>query len=423
MTLTHSRLLVGILIIILCVLNCTKDAPRTQQEILAHATTLHDEIFTIDSHVDIPGEEYATEKYDPGIDHPDLRCDLVKMQRGGLDGVFLAVYVRQEHELTPENYAKVQKVAQKRFAAIHRLTDMYPERCELALSADDFERIAQSGKRAIMIGLENGFPLGENLDLVNSYYDLGARYITLCHTSHNQICDSSGPDSSLHDGLSDFGKKVVDRMNELGMMCDVSHISEKSFFDVIDISKAPIIASHSGCSAIYASDRNLTDAQLLALKKNGGVIQIVTLEEYLGEESPARKEAIQTLRAELGVPTWDEWQKLTDAEREALEPAVNEYYKRRRVISEQLPIATITEYVDHIDHAVKIAGIDHVGIGTDFDGGGGFSGFQNHAEALNVTIELVRRGYSDEDIAKIWGGNFLRVWRQVERVSNDLPAS
>lgn len=404
-------------------MNCATQKSKSEDDIPAHAKELHNRIYTIDSHVDIPGEEYATEKYDPGIDHPDLRCDLVKMKNGGLDGVFLAVYVRQEKELTQDKYDHVKEVALKRFSAIHRLVeDMHPDKCELALTADDFERIAESEKRVIMIGLENGFPIGENLDLINNYYDLGARYITLCHTSHNQICDSSGPDSAMHDGLSDFGKKVVHRMNELGVMCDVSHISEKSFFDVIETSKAPIIASHSGCSAIYSHDRNLTDEQLLALKKNGGVIQVVTLEEYLAPEPPERKKAIETMRAELGVPTWDDWQNLTDAERDALRPAVNEYYKRRREISKQLPIATITEYVDHIDHAVKIAGIDHVGIGTDFDGGGGFSGFQNHAEALNVTIELVRRGYSDEDIAKIWGGNLLRVWRQVEQVAEKLPS-
>jgi membrane dipeptidase len=419
MNITFNRVQFGFLLISVFLWSCTgnKNSPQTEEQILAHAQELHNKIFTIDSHVDIPGEEYATEKYDPGIDHPDLRCDLVKMKRGGLDGVFLAVYVRQDHELTPEKYDNVKEVALKRFAAIHRLFDMYPDRCELALTPNDFERIASSGKRAIMIGLENGFPVAEELDLVNTYYDLGARYITLSHTSHNQICDSSGPDSAMHGGLSDFGKTVVTRMNELGMMCDVSHISEDSFFDVIETSRAPIIASHSGCSAIHKSDRNLTDDQLMALKKNGGVIQIVALEEYLGPESPERQEAIQQMRTELGVPTWDDWQRLTDAERETLKPAVAEYYKRRRDISNELPIATIKEYVDHIDHAVKIAGIDHVGIGTDFDGGGGFKDFQNHAEALNVTIELVRRGYSEKEIAKIWGGNLLRVWRQVEKIA------
>ncbi len=417
MNINFNRVKFGIFLLSIFMLNCTgnRKSPQTDEQILAHAQELHDKVFTIDSHVDIPGEEYATEKYDPGIDHPDLRCDLVKMEKGGVDGVFLAVYVRQDHQLTQEKYDHVKQVALKRFEAIHRLFDMYPDRCELATTPHDFERIAETGKRAIMIGLENGFPVGENLELVKTYYDLGARYITLSHTSHNQICDSSGPDSAMHDGLSDFGITVVKRMNELGMICDVSHISEKSFFDVIETSRAPIIASHSGCSSVHQSDRNLTDEQLLALKKNGGVIQIVALEEYLGPKSPERTKAIQQMRTELGVPTWEDWQRLSDAEREALKAAVAEYYRRRHDISNDLPIATIKEYVDHIDHAVKIAGIDHVGIGTDFDGGGGFRDFQNHAEALNVTIELLRRGYSDKDIAKIWGGNLLRVWRQVEK--------
>jgi membrane dipeptidase len=253
---------------------------------------------------------------------------------------------------------------------------MYPNRCELATSPGEVERIAKTGKRVIMIGIENGFAIGKDLSNVERFYNLGARYITLSHNGHNDICDSCNPRKKLgdketeHNGLSEFGKKVVAEMNRLGIIADVSHISVESFYDLINVSKAPIIASHSGCRALAEHSRNLDDEQLKALAQNGGVIQVVALGGFL----------------KLGSP----------------------------------PPADVKIYVDHIDHAVKVAGIEHVGIGTDFDGGGGIAGFNDHSEALNVTIELVRRGYSEEDISKIWGANFLRVWREVEKVAQEL---
>jgi membrane dipeptidase len=338
---------------------------------------IHAAAYTIDTHVDI-GINYATEEVDPGIDHPRLRCDLTKMERGGMDGVFLAVFVGNRGDLTPEVFERSHETAMIKFEAIHRLTEqMHPDRCELALTPDDFEHIADSGKRAIMIGIENGVVVGEDLGLVEKYYDLGARYITLCHSSHNQICDSSSPAEPLYNGISDFGKQVVAEMNRLGIICDVSHISEKSFWDLIEISQAPIMASHSGCAALNPHNRNLTDEQLKALAENG-------------------------------------MYRMSQEEREALRPKLEEYDRRRIEIEKVYPATGLKEYVDHIDHAKKVAGIDHVGIGTDFDGGGGIPGFNNHAEARNVTDELIKRGYSAEEINKIWGGNLLRVWREVE---------
>jgi len=294
---------------------------------------------------------------------------------------------------------------------------MYPDRCDLALRPDDVEQIAATGKKAIMIGIENGFPIGADLNLLDDYYGRGARYVTLCHTAHNQICDSSSDPEPLHGGLSPFGKRVVARMNELGMMCDASHVSEKSFFDLLEVTRAPILVSHSGCSAVHAHDRNLTDEQLRALRDNGGVIQIVALDAYLRPETPERKEAVRRLREELGIPSPAERQEWSAERREAMRPRLQEYYRRYNELAEATPIATVEDFVDHIDHAVQVAGIDHVGIGSDFDGGGGIPGFRNHAEALNVTIELVRRGYSQDDIRRIWGGNLLHLWRHVEAVS------
>lgn len=378
---------------------------------------IHNEAITIDTHVDI-SPNYATAAVDPGIDNPRLRCDLTKMERGGMDGVFLAVFIGNRDDFSPEAYQRAQDRTNAGFEAIHRLAEeMYPDRCELAFRADDVSRIVANGKRAIMIGIENGYPLADDISLVKKYYDLGARYITLCHSRHNQICDSSGPKEPLHNGISDFGKQVVAEMNRLGIICDVSHIAEKSFWDLIEITKAPIMASHSGCSGINVHNRNLTDDQLRALAKNGGVIQIVALGSFLKEETPEHREAVAELRKELELPSRREMWRMSEEEREALKPKLDEYQKRLAEIEKTHPPTSLKDMIDHVDHAVKIAGIDHVGIGTDFDGGGGIPGFNNHGEARNVTDELLKRGYSNEDIKKIWGGNLLRVWKEVERIA------
>ncbi len=393
--------------------SCARQAPDSPEG------DIHDAAITIDTHVDI-GTNYATEEMDPGIDHPRLRCDLTKMERGGMDAVFLAVYVGNSNEYE-KDFERAYKTAMIKFEAIHRLTEeMYPDRCELATTADDVERIEKSGKRAILIGIENGIAIGEDLSRVEKYYDLGARYITLSHSRHNQICDSSGPEEALHNGISEFGEKVVAEMNRLGIMCDVSHISEKSFWDLIELSKAPIIASHSGCAALNPHNRNLTDDQLRALAENGGVIQIVALGSFLKAETPEHRKAISELRAEMEIPGRREMFQMSQEERDALKPKLDEFEKRRAEIEKTYPSTNLKDFADHIDHAVEVAGIDHVGIGTDFDGGGGIPGFNNHGEARNVTEELIRRGYSDEDIKKIWGGNLLRVMREVEEVARNL---
>lgn len=346
-----------------------------ERELIDRAKVIHERALTLDTHVDIK-VTYATAELDPWIDNPKLKCDLVKMNKGGIDGVFLIVYAKQGQRDT-EGYNKAYETAMVRFNAIKRLTgQMYPERCELATSPDDFERIAKTGKRAVMIGVENGFAIGKDLKKLQEFYDLGARYITLTHIGHNDICDSSQPKDALGDekteynGLTKFGREVVGQMNRLGMMCDASHISDESFFDLIKASKAPIIISHSSCRALAEHPRNLTDEQLVALAKNGGVIQITSVKKFLLPAS--------------GVE------------------------------------ADVKIFIDHIEHVVNLVGIDYVGIGSDFDGGGGIEGFNDHSEALNVTIELVRRGYSEDAICKIWSGNFLRVWREVEAAAKEL---
>ena len=398
----------------------TTPPPQDPDPLRETARGVHARAVTLDTHVDIAGERYATPEVDPGIDHPNLRCDLVKMSEGWVDGVFLAVFVSQRGGLDGEGYERVHQSALARFEAIHRLPRMYPDRCALVTSPSGLPDVLETGRRAIMIGMENGYPVGEELAHLAEFHGLGARYITLVHTGHNQICDSSSPDEPLHDGLSDFGRQVVAEMNRLGMMVDVSHASEKAFWDVIGATQAPIIASHSGCSGVRRHDRNLTDRQLRALAKNGGVIQIVALGSYLKEETEEHRKAVAALREELELPSWRQLRGMTDEERDAVTPRFEEYRRRLTELEKTTPGTSLTDMIDHVVHAVEVAGINHVGIGTDFDGGGGIAGFQDHSEALNVTTELLRRGLSEEDIHRIWGGNLLRVWREVEERAVEL---
>ena len=382
----------------------------TEEQIINRAKLIHKKALTIDTHVDILNAQYATKERDPGIDNPKLKCDLVKMNKGGMDGVFLAVYVEQKKR-DAEGYKNAYESAMGQFEAIHRLTEkMYPDRCELATSPGDVERIAKTGKRVIIIGMENGFAIGKDISNVERFYNLGARYITLSHNGHNDICDSCNPRKKLgdketeHNGLSEFGKKVVTEMNRLGIIADASHISVNSFYDLIKVSKAPIIASHSGCRALADHSRNLDDEQLKALAKNGGVIQIAAVGGFLRLVSSERRKARSDLKEKLDEGKIENEQ----------------FLEEMKEIDAKYPSASLSDFVDHIDHAVKVAGIEHVGIGTDFDGGGGVPGFNDHSQALNVTIELVRRGYSGEDISKIWGANLLRVWREVEKVAREV---
>lgn len=389
---------------------------------LQRAEQIHQRVTTLDTHVDVPDPKYATDQFDPGIDHPKLKCDLVKMVRGHVDGVFLAVYT-QQGKRDADGYRRAFDSAMATFEAIRRLTHtMYPDRCELATSPDEVERIVESGKRAIMIGVENGYPIGTEVSSVQRLYRLGARYITLSHDGHNQICDSCNPRPKLgdkeseHDGLSPFGEQVVAEMNRLGMMIDVSHVAPASFWDLIEVSKAPLIASHSGCRSLHDHPRNLDDSQLRALAKKGGVIQIVAVGSFLKAGSPERRQAISKLVTRIGIPLSRGRPQFSDA----TEQQLMQYRQGRNEIDKQHPPPDIRDFVDHVDHAVRIAGIDHVGIGSDFDGGGGVPGFNDHSEAPNVTVELLRRGYAEPEVRRIWGGNLLRVWRDVEGVAAEL---
>lgn len=401
------RNLIYIVTSALVVVACSNGSTNKEADWVEKAKELHAKIVTIDTHNDTP-LNFLRDGFDFSGEHNTAigsKVDLAKMKEGMLDAAFFAVFIGQ-HECTPEKYAEVNAKALSIFNAIHQTIDKYPGMAAIATQPDDVYQLKKEGKRAIYIGVENGYPIGEDLSQLKVFYDLGARYVTLCHTRNNQICDSStDPDGPQYNGLSDFGKKVVAEMNRLGMMVDVSHISDKSFFDVLSLSKAPVIASHSCARAICDNPRNLTDSMLRAIAKKGGVVQMCILSDYVkkGERNPARDSAYHALREK-----YNNFQGLTpeqDKQSTADWFALEAKYPRK--------LATVSDVVDHIDHMVKVMGIDHVGIGTDFDGGGGVEGCKDVSQMYNITAELLKRGYSERDIRKIWGENFLRVFREV----------
>lgn len=397
---------ISIVLTALLMVGCGNSS-MTGDKLLKKAQVIHSKIVTIDTHTDTP-LQFTRENFDFSGESATSRgrVDLKKMEQGGLDAAFFAVFIGQG-DRNPEKYADAHNRAVAIFDALHKTIDNFPTRARIALNSSDTKTIKKEGKRAIYIGVENGYPIGLDLSILKDYYDRGARYVTLCHTQNNDICDSStdskGPE---HNGLSPFGIEVVAELNRLGMLVDVSHISDKAFYDVLEHSKTPIIASHSSVRAVCDNPRNLTDDMLLQLKKNGGVIQICFLSSYVKtpEPNPARDSAIAVVRTK--------WGRFQELDPETRKKAMEEWYAVNDAYPQKL--ATVSDLVNHIDHVVKTIGIDYVGIGTDFDGGGGIDGCKDASEMINVTVELLRRGYSTSDIEKIWGGNFLRVFRQVE---------
>ncbi|HKJ91821.1 MAG TPA: M20/M25/M40 family metallo-hydrolase [Longimicrobiales bacterium] len=361
----------------------------------------------IDTHVDIEDDFAAA--VNP-CSETARQVDLPKMEQGGVDAVFFVVYVGQGPR-TPEGYAQAQQTALDRFAAIHRMAEnLCPDRIQIAYTPDDLVRIHEAGKKVAVIGMENGYIIGKDLSLLKRYYDLGGRYLTLSHMGHNDISDSANPrdgePASEHGGLSPFGEQVVHELNRLGIMVDVSHISGEAVLDAVRVSSAPVIASHSAMQALADIPRNLGDAQLEAIAANGGVVQVVGLANFVKLPGAEKTAAIDALRKDLGLTDYAAWRTMTDAQRA-------EYRSRMADIEQRWPRGNVSDLVDHIDHAVQVMGIDHVGIASDFDGGGGIDGWNSAAETPAVTAELVKRGYTTGDIRKLWGGNLLRVWRAV----------
>jgi membrane dipeptidase len=406
-----------IILFTFCFLNFSCAPKQDEEALKANAREIHERVLTVDTHADTPMTMVRSEwdigkRHEPGQGRRGRKIDLPRMKEGGLDAEFFAVFVGQG-DRTLEGYARAKEMAHRGLDVIHKMCNDYPNLVGLATTPDDAYRLEREGKRAAFIGMENGYPIGTDLSLVMEYYDRGVRYITLCHGGDNDICDSSTDELNPEDnGLSDFGKEVVAECNRLGIMIDVSHISDKSFFDVLHTTKAPVIASHSSVRAICDHPRNLSDDMLKALAGDGGIIQICLVSSFLKKEKPhpERDKAIAALREK-----YRSWRDIKDeATREKL-------WQEYRKIYEQFPgeRAALKDLVDHIDYVTKLIGVDHVGIGTDFDGGGGIEGCDDVTEMPNITEELVRRGYSEEDIRKIWGGNIMRVLKKVIEVAQE----
>jgi membrane dipeptidase len=387
----------------------------------AKARAIHERVITLDTHDDINPRDFTKERnYTQRL---DTQVNLPKMEEGGLDAAFFIVYVGQG-SLTPEGYDRAYKQAIEKFDAIHRLTEeIAPDQIELALTAADVGRIAAMGKKVALIGVENAYPLGTDLSRVKEFYDRGGRYMSLAHNGHSQFADSNTGERDgvwMHNGLNELGRQVIAEMNKWGMMVDVSHPSKQANLQAIALSKAPVIASHSAARALANHSRNMDDEQLLALQKNGGVIQTVAFDGYVKikpPDSPERAAAIAKLRVEMGLQGGPASQ--TDATR-------SEFRRRMGEIDKQFPpapMATVSDFADHIDYLVKKIGIDHVGISSDFDGGGGVSGWNDASETFNVTLELVRRGFTEEQIGQLWSGNLLRVMSDVERMAKQLQSA
>lgn len=402
------------LLILVSTVFCLKNS---EHDINAKAKAIHFKILTIDTHCDTP-LHMADTTWDVGVRHePGSRSngkiDLPRMKEGGLDAEFFAVFVGQQ-ERNAKTYTWAKNKADELILSIKGMCKKYNTIIALVTTPDGAYQNEKRGLLSAYIGMENGFPIGRNLNNIKRYYDMGVRYITLCHTSNNDICDSStDPNGAEHHGLSEFGRQVVAEMNRLGMIIDVSHLSDESFYDVLKVSKAPVIASHSSVRALCDNPRNLSDDMLKALAVNKGVIQICILSEYIKTPKPnlKRDQALTALKEKYGP-----WGKVRDPQMR--KRYRDEYY----AIDEKYPRekATVQDVVDHIDYVVKLIGVDHVGIGTDFDGGGGVVGCDDVSEMPNITIELVKRGYSEEDLRKIWGGNFMRVFRKVIKTAAGL---
>jgi membrane dipeptidase len=403
-----KRLIIIVLIspLILILSSCGDEEMR----LIKKADNLHKAILTVDTHCDTP-MRLARSGFDLGVWNEDGCVDFPRMKAGGLDAEFFAVFIGQGPR-NEEAYNKVHERALTIFKAIHDNVKKNSDQAEIAYKADDAYRIKKDGKIVAFVGMENGYPIGTDLSRIKEYYDLGTRYITLTHSRNNDICDSStdnnGPE---HGGLSEFGESVVAEMNRLGIMVDVSHMSDDAFYDVIKASKAPVIASHSSCRALCENKRNLDDDMILALKENGGVIQICILSNYLKqpEENPELDQKLQEVR--------DKYNNFEGLSEEESRIARSEY---REVRNKYRKLATVVGAVDHIDHVVQVAGIDHVGIGTDFDGGGGIADLKDVSQMKNLTIEMLKRGYTRGELEKIWGGNLIRVLRACEEISSDM---
>ena len=431
--------------------------------LIAKAKSIHDRVIKLDTHNDIEPSNFTADcNYTMRL---TTQVNLPKMLEGDMDVSFMVVYVGQG-PLTPEGFDSAYAQASAKFDAVHRLTEkIAPDKFGLALTPADVLALHRKNLRIAVIAVENAYPVGTDIKRVEEFYNRGARYMSLAHNGNSQLADSNTGETQgylYNNGLSPLGRQVIAEMNRLGMMVDLSHPSKGANLEAMRISQAPVIASHSGVHALANVSRNMDDELLLALKKNGGVIQVLGFASYVKTEAKERTDALAKLRDEFGLTAQAGGAaggrgggrgrgEGVAAAAEACPVEVpgappqgrrgagrgranagldtfsqerrGEYSKRLAELDAQLPPAgraNVKDFVNHIDYAVKLIGIDHVRISPDFDGGGGIDGWNSAAEAFNVTLELVRRGYTEVQIGKLWSGNLLRVWGEVEKVSQKL---
>lgn len=414
----------------------TLNAQKKSEEeaLIAKAKKIHAEVIALDTHVDINTANFtANRNYTQTL---ESQVDLPKMKAGGLDVAFLIVYTGQG-ELSEAGYSKAYANAIDKFDAIERLTKtIAPNEIELALTSKDVRRIDKAGKKVAMIGVENAYPIGTDLSNIEKFAKRGARYMSLAHNGHSQLADSNTGERDnkwLHNGLSELGKKAVYEMNKWGIMIDLSHPSKDANLQTLALTKAPVIASHSSARAICDHSRNLDDEQLALITQNGGVVQAVALRSYVKKEkSELRAKMSNEILRELAakenvtlIETRADVMRLPEKERDAYLAKMAEIRKTAKpIIDEKLkdtaPDVNVGDFVDHIDYLVKKMGIEHVGISSDFDGGGGIEGWEDASETFNVTLELVRRGYTKKQIEMIWSGNLLRVLDEVQKVAKQM---
>ena len=377
---------------------CSNDASLKKRAYeLAHTYII------TDGHIDVPW------RLNDGYEDLSVRTeggdfDYIRAKEGGLDVPFMSIYVPSSYQET----GGAKEKADSLIDLVHRIANDHPDKFEVAYSPNDGDRIFSQGKIALPMGMENGAPIEDNLNNVAYFHKRGIRYITLTHARDNLICDSSYDTTNTWGGLSPFGRQVVAEMNRVGIMVDISHVTDAVINQVLDMAKAPVIASHSSCRKFTPGwQRNMGDPEIKRLKENGGVIQINYGSSFVTQASQNKRQANTDKIAAY-------------AKKNGLEQEDEELKVYAKKVSEDNPIyADITEVIDHIDHVVKLAGIDHVGIGSDYDGVGDSLpyGLKDVSSYPNLIYHLLKRGYSDEDIAKICYKNVWRVWREVERVA------
>ncbi len=428
------RNVLSLVLLVFISISCKDIEPKelTENQLLAKAMSIHLEVITLDTHCDINIRNFTdsinyTQKLETQVNLPN-------MKEGGLDVAWFIVYTGQD-SLNDIGYKNAYDNAISKFEAIHRLVDsIAPNDIALATTSKEVKDIHESGKLVAMIGIENGYPIGTDLSNVKTFYDMGARYMSLSHNGHSQLSDSNTGEEDgvwLHNGLSELGKEVVSEMNRVGMMIDVSHPSKEAMRQMINLTEAPIIASHSSARALCDHSRNLDDEQLQWLKENNGVVQTVAFSSYLNTEKHnafndakqklyksvgqkmgfeiIERDSIRLLDNDARTAYYDNYRKVINASKEKIE-----------ALKQEVAPVNVLDFVDHIDYLVEKIGISHVGISSDFDGGGGIHGWEDASETFNVTLELVRRGYTQKEIEMLWSGNLLRVLDDVEAVAKRI---